>query len=316
MVIIYNANQNVLLPGCYDGASDTASELPFDKSTVPWETSARRLWSLWDMIQYSCANICEMYRGLIVAIEGLHRSADPQAELHDSFKASLADSVLPPVLREVHDLKLDMKLHFRIHRLHSQLISGEHFTAAGLARDFELLRDDIIVELSSQKFAFIPPPNDKYFGKEKLFGEEVHNVFPDARDDIRDAGDCLAASLPTASVFHLMRAAEHGLRALARKLRVTLTHKGKQCPIEFGDWDTVITAIKNKIIAARKLPAGLKKQANLGAYSNAADHCEYMKDIWRNNASHTRKPYKDAEAVNALERVRDFMQFLGSYLAK
>jgi len=291
-------------------------QVVFGKSVPLWNDSTRRLWSLWDMILYSCANICEMYRGLIVAIENLLQSDNPQAELHDSFKRNLADSVLPPVLREVHDLKLDMKLHFRIHRLHGQLMNGEHFTAAGLARDFQLLRDDIIFELSCQKFAFIPPPNDEYFCQDNLFGEEVYSMFPDARADIKDAGDCLAASLPTASVFHLMRTAEHGLRALARKLRVTITHKGKQCPIEFGDWDTVITAIKNKIIDARKLSAGPKRQAKLEAYSNAADHCEYMKDIWRNNASHTRKPYKDAEAVNALERVRDFMQFLGSYLAK
>jgi hypothetical protein len=185
-----------------------------------------------------------------------------------------------------------------------------------LARDFEQLRDDIVLELSCRKFAFIPPPNDQYFGQDKLFGAEVYEMFPDARADVKDAGDCLAASLPTACIYHLMRVAEHGLRRLAKKLRVGLTHTGKPMPIEFGEWDKVITAIRNKIADARKLPSGPKRQAKFEGYSNAADHCEYTKDIWRNNASHTRKPYKDAEAVNALERVRDFMQFLGKYLAK
>jgi hypothetical protein len=45
-------------------------------------------------------------------------------------------------------------------------------------------------------------------------------------------------------------------------------------------------------------------------YSDAADHCEFMKDIWRNNVSHTRKAYSDPEAVAVLQRVREFMEFL------
>jgi len=39
-----------------------------------------------------------------------------------------------------------------------------------------------------------------------------------------------------------------------------------------------------------------------------------MKDIWRNNMAHTRKPYNQTEAVGVMERVREFMQFLGKYL--
>jgi hypothetical protein len=65
---------------------DDLGVLDFGKSIPFWNSSDRRLWSLWDMIRYSCSNICEMYRGLVVAIEGLLRADDPQAELHDSFK--------------------------------------------------------------------------------------------------------------------------------------------------------------------------------------------------------------------------------------
>jgi hypothetical protein len=114
----------------------------------------------------------------------------------------------------------------------------------------------------------------------------------------------------TASVFHLMRAAEFGLRALARKLRVKITHKGKNCPIEYGDWEKVITEIKNKIASSRTLPAGSKRQAKLEFYSDAADHCVFMKDIWRNNVSHTRRTYSDPEALAVLSRVKGFMDFL------
>ena len=85
---------------------------------------------------------------------------------------------------------------------------------------------------------------------------------------------------------------------------------GKVQPIEYADWEKIITEIKNKIAQTRALPAGPKKQAKLEFYSDAADHCTFMKDIWRNNVSHARKGYEDYESLAILGRVQDFMKFL------
>jgi hypothetical protein len=74
------------------------------------------------------------------------------------------------------------------------------------------------------------------------------------------------------------------------------------------------TAIKNKIGAARQLSKGPLREAQLQSWPEAADHCEYMKDNWRNAVLHTRKRYKDSEALDACERVRDFMSFLARSL--
>jgi hypothetical protein len=104
-----------------------------------------------------------------------------------------------------------------------------------------------------------------------------------------------------------MRVAEHGLRALAKKLRVALTYKGKHQPIEFADWEKMITAIRNKVNTARETFSGKKRAETIQRYSDLADHCSYMKDIWRNEVSHTRKPYVDREALIVLQRVRGFM---------
>ena len=56
------------------------------------------------------------------------------------------------------------------------------------------------------------------------------------------------------------------------------------------------------------MPKGPKRQEKLELLSDAADHCVFMKDIWRNSVSHTRNPYKKSEAIAALDRVRDFMR--------
>jgi len=215
----------------------------------------------------------------------------------------------PTFKADVHNILCDVEVAADEHE--SYLV---HLTTDRLAYDLERLQRGIRLELQRRYFVYVAPPNDQFLEKKALFGPAVYEKFPSARADIKDAGNALAVELYTACVFHLMRVSEHGLRALARKLRATITHKGKQCPIEFGDWDKVITAVKGKVATARQLSPGPKRQAKLEAYSNAADHCEYMKDIWRNNTSHTRKPYNEAETIGVLERVRDFMQFLGKSL--
>jgi hypothetical protein len=142
------------------------------------------------------------------------------------------------------------------------------------------------------------------------WGADVERAFPEAAIDIRSAGIALGVDLPTAAVFHAMRVTEYGLRWLARRLRVRLTDKGRRQPLEYADWQKVITECQNQLKATRQLPKAQKRQERLAKYSRAADHCDYMKDIWRNDVSHTRRVYSAPEAEAVVQRVREFMQFL------
>jgi len=65
-------------------------------------------------------------------------------------------------------------------------------------------------ELNNRYCAFIPCEKLQYFEQEMLFGLEVCLTFGEAQEDIKDAGNCLAADLNTAAVFHLMRVVEYG----------------------------------------------------------------------------------------------------------
>jgi hypothetical protein len=190
----------------------------------------------------------------------------------------------------------------------------DRMTAQILGRELDQLRTTIYAELTIRKFLYIPLDEDKYLRAEMLFGEEVHNAFPDARVEIKDAGTSFAAELYGACIFHLMRCAEHGLRSLARRLKVKVSHTHALIPLDYADWDAVIAGIRNEIAKVRKLPRGPKRQAQLDRYSSAADHCEYMKDIWRNAASHTRRVYIRPDAMQAMDRVKDFMLFLSTAL--
>jgi hypothetical protein len=187
-------------------------------------------------------------------------------------------------------------------------------TWSELRNQAKVLHEAIHADLCFRRFAFVPTPKAELHDRFALVWEEIWKKIPDSKEDSERAIDCYALDQNTACVFHLMRVAEFGLRALAKSARATIAHKGQFCPLEFGEWGKVITAIKNKIDAVRKLPTGAKRQSQLEFLSDAADHCTFMKDIWRNNVSHARKPYNETEALAVLERVRGFMKFLASNL--
>jgi hypothetical protein len=170
--------------------------------------------------------------------------------------------------------------------------------------------------LESRKFFLLSEEEAGFYANGKLFGESFQSKYSiSATREALCAGNCYAASQYTACVFHCMRVAEYGLRKLATNsmLRVKLTDRGKPMPIEYATWNKVITAIRNKIAKVRSRADSVKKEADLQFFSSAADHCEYMKDLWRNEISHTRRWYKKEEALAAINRVKEFVTAIGDH---
>jgi hypothetical protein len=87
-----------------------------------------------------------------------------------------------------------------------------------------------ILSLSEEAQALFDP-------KEPLFGQLVADRFPDAADDISEAGKCLALQRGTAAVMHLMRVVEVGLKALAKFLRIPYA----------PSWESYLKQISDKI---------------------------------------------------------------------
>jgi hypothetical protein len=182
--------------------------------------------------------------------------------------------------------------------------------ASTFATNLQHLKTAIDKDIKRHRYIQVMPDRFNYLSPVTVFGAKVHIAFRDAHDDMAEAGNCLAIELHTAAVFHLIRVAEYGLRALAVRVGAKLRDKGKRQPLEFAEWGKVITAINNRIAAARnKLSKGPKLDAQLQFYSEAADHCLYLKEL-RNEVSHTRKSYNGPEALGVMERVRAFMEVL------
>jgi len=294
-----------LTPGQADSGAASVAGLG---SCAPWLGGPRRLWSLADLVtSLPLFDLLVAFHVLWLRLQGVRNGAESRIE-PELLSAIVAD------LRSLEELCRTSRLHdlgMEVSKVRDRL--SNPYDRPGSRETVYVLLDTLYKDLHSglqlRTFASIPRDRTDYFEQKAMFGEHVARVLRDASADIKSAGNCFAAEEYTATIFHLMRAAEHGLRALARKLRVRLSHSGHLQPIEFADWDKVITACKNKINAARALSPGPKRQAQLELYSDAADHCLFMKE-WRNNISHTRRPYIESEAQAMMDRVRDFLVLL------
>lgn len=164
----------------------------------------------------------------------------------------------------------------------------------------------IIGELKEKTFTFIPAEKANFFENKALFGHAVRQSFDSAKDDIRDAGNCLAADLPVAAVFHLMRVAELGLRQLAKTLRIKLKNE-----IEFATWGEVIKALDNKLKEIENTQKRTSaRDEKLRHYGGLLLDIRAFQHLWGNPVMHVRSRYKYQEAEAAFLHMKDFMQRL------
>lgn len=186
-----------------------------------------------------------------------------------------------------------------------------------LARDYKRIRDGLFAEIKKHKFVSLPAEGVKYFDQDKLFGDDVYEKFKSARYDIKEAGNAFAFQLYTACVFHLMRAAEHGLRALANDRQVQLTTRsGSPFPLDMGTWEDVLRGLTDALEAVTNWgrPMGEIKTQATRFYTDAIEEARAIKE-WRNPTMHTRAEYRQGGAEQILDHVERFMVTLSSRIS-
>ncbi len=167
------------------------------------------------------------------------------------------------------------------------------------------LRNAIQYELREYLYYQYPKDKGAKLRAWKTDWDKTVTAFPNVQREIFDATDCYALGHDTAAVFHSMRVAEHGLRALAREREIKLA---KDKPIEWATWQEIIRSLDEeiKMIGAKK--AGGAKDAALAFYSGARADLNGFKDEYRNSVMHVRAHYDDLQALRALTKVREFME--------
>lgn len=179
------------------------------------------------------------------------------------------------------------------------------------------LQRAIYKDIRHRRFVMIESQKASFLEQANLFGTQVSKSFPSAREDIRLVGNCLALNLNTAAMFHLMRVAELGMRALARHLKV----KAKRNTIDSAGWPEMIKHIEDATSARwQRLPKPNESRRKAVAFLKlceiSADELNIFKEIWRNSVMHAGLPYNEHEAHGVFIRVRDFMQRLAVHVSE
>ena len=212
----------------------------------------------------------------------------------------------------------DLSLVHQIHDFRQEMLEGKaDRREAILHARLKAILKAVERNLDDRKFMYVPANQAPYWNNFFWLGKDFPIAFSHpAKKEATELGSCITAGRWTACVFHSMRLAEHGLRKLAKSVNVTLKDRGKVHPVEFADWNKIITSIRARIAKIRTLPVGPKKEKELQFYSDCNDHCEYMKDIWRNEVAHTRRFYDKEEAFGVVNRTKEFIQLLSKYYAE
>lgn len=142
----------------------------------------------------------------------------------------------------------------------------------------------------------------------------ILKAFPSTRFEVESALDLFALQHFTASVFHFMRLAEHGLRVLAMELAVTLP---KDKPLTHANWSDIIGHCDKRVKEiGHSAPAGDAKDEALAFYSTALAHLLALKNKYRNTVMHSMREFDIDDAVDASRVTKALMEVLASKLSE
>ncbi len=219
------------------------------------------------------------------------------AELREGLAQPLADAEAA-----LSQLPISPVLIGTVGQLRKRVEEG---TIAGdeLGYVLKTLHDQVLADLAAPLFLCIPRGSRNFYTQpEPLFGDPVDRTFPEARTDLAAAGRCLALDEWTATIFHLMRVLEHGLRDLAGRLEL-----GATGDLDQATWGTIIDRIESRIRELDAGPRSPEKTATASHYHGLAQQFRHFKDAWRNHVMHARTHYDQHEAWEVWTSVRAFM---------
>lgn len=181
------------------------------------------------------------------------------------------------------------------------------FNDPRIEQEARTLREALDDDLDERKIFF--PSEEKYaaitgMGKQYNF-TLIHQNLPDAHYELIQAQYCYVADNDTACAYHAMGAAEYGLRALAKRLRIP---RHKQ-----ATWGQLIKNLRVKLEKMQGKIKTTRRNQELDLYSQLLDQCAFFNEHWRKHIAHLPPRYTSAEALNALTRSLEFVKLLAEH---
>jgi hypothetical protein len=170
-----------------------------------------------------------------------------------------------------------------------------------LRNDVIHLQSEVLIVTEDLWSLMIDQSDIDLYNNPNLFGSKVTEKFASTNYDIKNAGNCLALGQPTASVFHLMRVVERGLKLLAEKLELGID-------VEREDWAGIQRALHKRVPNLPRTTPEERKFSDDVASLLAPLHP--MRIAWRNPTAHPHKAFTTEEARLIFDSTKHFMQHL------
>jgi len=182
------------------------------------------------------------------------------------------------------------------------------YTDNQFIRDTQILEGRIRDELEATLFLHVSGTHAQYYISPLDRWAEVLHQFPSAVIDIEEASKCFALNRYTATVFHLMRVMEIGLRVLGDSLRDPRLN-----PKNNPTWERILQRCDEE----SSKPLGQRSaewQADEPFFSGAAARLRAVKDAWRNPTMHVETNYTEEASLDVLNHAQAFMRHLATKL--
>jgi hypothetical protein len=187
-----------------------------------------------------------------------------------------------------------------------------HLPNHEIRTELSSLVNSITQEVECTHFVYIPEAKSEFCEQDCLFGEALHKAASsEINAEIKAAGNCIAADLHTAAVFHLMRVAEFGLHKLIEHLRSAGFNLLSAERVEFATWSALIGAIDGELKRLKGTEKSQTREEELQFYSAILSEARAFQYAWRDPVMHARFE-EPMEAENVFRHVKRFMQELAS----
>jgi hypothetical protein len=256
-----------------------------------------RLWSLWEMREHNAKTWLRTTKMLIRQISLTERASNP-VDL-----AQVVDT-LGRVADQCNEIGMPVSAVMAV-ELQEVLPKIKGLQNTMIVRELESLHNAIEGELKSILFLRVSPEFSKYYSTPQPFGPEVADRFPSAIQDIEQGAKVLAYGAGTATVFHMMRIMEVGLRSLAGALKIPYA----------PSWESYLIQIEKKITAKHRTK-GIQWKRDEPFFRDVAGDLQMVKIAWRNPTMHIVRHYNQDEAEDVFRGVKRFMNRLAEKLSE
>lgn len=185
-------------------------------------------------------------------------------------------------------------------RLYQQTFQGPPFPTYERARACaEAIENTLKAELEQRLTIQVAPQYQDYLLRPLRSWVNLRDAFPDTANDVGHGGACYALEQPTACVFHLMRVAEHGVRALHSSLGITKD-------VEKCTWGDILTPCEDEL---RKPPAQRVAEwsTHEAFFREVVLNLRALQKAVRDPTMHVRKTYEMGEALAIYTATQAFM---------